>query len=128
MVFSSVPMAVGRPPMHGVHSNYSVNMFRTCETCNPTIDATNDTRLSIVTRSVITSWISENLNGRSIDGPMFGIGETSHVPEHIAVRAYWLASDQSRYERETTCGALAVESVRVVIADQWTVEYSSGVR
>jgi hypothetical protein len=95
--------------------------------CNPIIDAISDARLSITTRSVITSWVAENVNGRPIDGPVFGAGETNHVPEHIAVRAYWLASDQSKYERKVTRWALTVESARVVIADQWMVEYAPSV-
>jgi hypothetical protein len=95
--------------------------------CNPTIDVTTDARLSMVTRGVITSWIAEDVNGRSIDGPILGTGKTGHVPEHLAVRAYWLARDQSWYEREVTGWALTVESARVVVSDRWSVEYAPSV-
>jgi hypothetical protein len=92
--------------------------------CNPALGPANDARLSMVTRGVITSWIAEEVNGRSIDGPLSVAGDVGYVPEHLAVRVYWLAQDQSQYEREVTGWALVIESVRVVIADRWSVEYA----
>lgn len=92
--------------------------------CDLTIDATNDARLSMVTRSVITDRIAEELDGKPIDGPILGVGLTSHAPERIAVWAYWLAHDQSRAEPENAGSRLVVEWVRVVVADRWSVEYA----
>jgi hypothetical protein len=92
--------------------------------CNPIVDPTNDARLSMVTRGVITARIAEELNGHSIDGPILDLHTTDHAPERIAVWAYWLARDQSRYEREITGWQLTIESARVVSDGRWMVEYA----
>jgi hypothetical protein len=89
-----------------------------------TIDDTTDARLSMVTRSVITSRIAEDLDGMPIDGPILDLGPTNHAPERIAVWAYWLAHDQSGYERKVTDWNLVVESTRVIVSDRWSVEYA----
>jgi hypothetical protein len=89
-----------------------------------TIDDTTDARLSMVTRSVITSRIAEDLDGMPIDGPILDLGPTSHAPERIAVWAYWLAHDQSEYERKVTDWNLVVESTRVIVSDHWSIEYA----
>jgi len=89
-----------------------------------TIDDTTDARLSMVTRSVITTRIAEELDGQAIDGPILDLESTSHAPERIAVWAYWLAHDQSESERKASGWNLVVESARVAVSDRWTVEYA----
>lgn len=91
---------------------------------NPIIDETTDARLSMTTRSVIMSRIAKELDGQPLDGPILDLESTNHVPERIAVWAYWLARDQSRYERDLTGWNLTVESARVVSDGRWSVEYA----
>lgn len=92
--------------------------------CHSPIDSTNDARLSMITRSVITEEIARHLDGQPLDGPILDLESTDHAPERIAVWAYHLANDQSRHEREVTGGNLMVESARVVSCGRWMVEYA----
>lgn len=72
---------------------------------------------------MIIDRIADIIDGKPIDGPLLGPGPTNHVPERIAVWAYWLAHDQSQVERHTG-QQLIVESARVVVDDRWSVEYA----
>lgn len=92
--------------------------------CNLVIDGSVDSRLSLITRSVIIDRIAEEIHGKSIDGPILGSGTTCHAPERIAVWAYWAARDQSRAEREQDGWRITIESSRVVVNDGWSVEYA----
>jgi len=79
----------------------------------------------MVTRSVITRRIAEELDGQFIYGPILDLeGPTKHAPERIVAWAYWLAHDRSEYERKSSGWNLVIESARVVMPDSCSVEYA----
>lgn len=86
--------------------------------------AASDARLPLRAYTVIASYVDTVLEGQQFDGPIPGLGingHTDHVPEVIAVWAYWLARDLLPITSDPT--RLVVESARVIIAGRMVVEY-----